>query len=231
MARSPAQAGNEILDAFPFLSTVPQKARDELLARSARKTLSHKQVLVTGGADCRYLPLVLQGTLRIYKTSEGGKELTLYRIDRGESCVLSATCILNTDTFPAMVEAEGQTEIVLVPSDLLSRWVDEYPEWRRFVFRIYAKRLEMMMTVVEEVAFRHVDDRIAAYLASAAGGKAGIVRGTHQMIASEVGTSREVVSRILRDFEASGLIATERGQIRILQPHGIAERASQSRDS
>ena len=231
MAIARARVGDEILGAFPFLRTVPQKALDELISRSIRKSLSHKQVLLRGGTECAYLPLVLQGTLRIYKISEGGKELTLYRIDRGESCILSATCILNTSAFPAMVEAEGETEIALVPSELFSRWVDEYAEWRRFVFRLYSKRLEMMITVVEEVAFHHVDARIAAYLVSAAGGRATTVRGTHQMIASEVGTSREVVSRILRDFETSGLITTERGRIKVLEPGSLGEHAAQLRES
>jgi CRP/FNR family transcriptional regulator len=130
-----------------------------------------------------------------------------------------------------MVEAEGETEIVLVPSELFSRWVDEYPEWRRFVFRLYSKRLEVMLTIVEEVAFHHVDARIAAYLVAAAGGRAATVPGTHQMIASEVGTSREVVSRILRDFEASGLITTERGRIKILEHKRLGEHAAQLRVS
>lgn len=231
MAAPRVRPHDDIIDIFPFLSAVPQKARDELAARSVRKSLAPKQVLLTGGALCDYLPLVMSGTLRIYKTSEAGRELTLYRIDRGESCVLSATCILTTSAFPAMVEAEGETEILLIPSDLFSRWIDEYPAWRQFVFRLYSRRLEVMLTIVEEVAFRHVDARIAAYLSAAAEGKTGTVLATHQKIASEVGTSREVVSRILRDFEESGLIRTERGRIRVLEPRRMAERATQARDS
>ncbi|HTP58162.1 MAG TPA: Crp/Fnr family transcriptional regulator, partial [Spirochaetia bacterium] len=128
------------------------------------KSLPHKQILVNGGSDCQYLPFVLRGTLRVYKVSESGKELTLYRIDQGESCILSATCILNTSTFPAIVEAEGPTEVVLIPSQLFNRLMDQHPVWRRFVFSIYEKRLEMLLTLVEEVAFRHVDVRVASYL-------------------------------------------------------------------
>lgn len=164
-----------IFESFPFLNAMPREARDELAARSFRKSLSHKQVLVSGGGDCQYPPFVLRGTLRVYKVSEAGKELTLHRIDQGESCILSAT-----------------------------------PAWKRFVFGIYQKRLDMLLTLVEEVAFHHVDARVSAYLAGGAQGEGGTVSATHQQIASEVGTSREVVSRILRDLEAEG------GRIRIL---------------
>ncbi|MGA2762060.1 MAG: Crp/Fnr family transcriptional regulator [Spirochaetia bacterium] len=220
--------GTEIFESFPFLSTMPREAMQELSARSVRKSLAHKQILVSGGGDCEYLPFVLQGTLRVYKMSEAGKELTLYRIDRGESCILSATCILNTASFPAMVEAEGPTEVILIPAQFFARWVEDYPAWRRFVFAIYEKRLEMLLTLVEEVAFRHVDVRVAAYLSGAAAGRKVAVAATHQKIASEVGTSREVVSRILRDFEAEGLVVTERGRIRVLDPARLSARSDQS---
>jgi CRP/FNR family transcriptional regulator len=202
---------------------MPREAQEELSARSIVKSLQHKQVLVNGGGDCQYLPFVVRGTLRVYKVSETGKELTLYRIDQGESCILSATCILNTSTFPAMVEAEGPTDVVLIPSRTFIRWVEEYPVWRRFVFSIYEKRLDMLLTLVEEVAFRHVDVRVASYLAAEAEGQEGSVSATHQQIASEVGTSREVVSRILRDLETDGLLVTERGRIRILDRERLSE--------
>ncbi|HUI70245.1 MAG TPA: Crp/Fnr family transcriptional regulator [Spirochaetia bacterium] len=215
---------SDIFQSFPSLNAMPREAKEELAHRSVGKSLSHKQILVNGGGDCQYLPFVLRGTLRVYKVSESGKELTLYRIDKGESCILSATCILNTSTFPAMVEAEGQTDVVLIPSDLFSRWVDTYPTWRRFVFSIYEKRLDMLLTLVEEVAFHHVDTRVSAYLASEAEGRGNTVSATHQQIASEVGTSREVVSRILRDLEAEGLVTTERGRIRILDRTRLSEK-------
>ncbi len=218
-------SANEIFSSFPFLAAMPRVAREELAARAVRKSLQNRQILVSGGGDCDYLPFVVRGTLRVYKVSEAGKELTLYRIDRGESCILSATCILNTSTFPAMVEAEGPTEVILIPSRLFARWVEDYPDWRRFVFSIYEKRLEMLLTLVEEVAFRHVDSRVSAWLAGAAAGRSVAVPATHQKIASEVGTSREVVSRILRDFEAQGLLVTGRGRIRIVDPEGLAARS------
>jgi CRP/FNR family transcriptional regulator len=106
---------------------MPDRTRQLLLSRSVRRSLRHKELLVRGGRECAYLPLVLSGSLRIYKSSESGRELTLIRIERGESCVLSATCILQGGAFPALAEAEGETELLLVPADLHLRLVDEEP--------------------------------------------------------------------------------------------------------
>jgi CRP/FNR family transcriptional regulator len=215
----------EVMQAFPFLSTLPARARENLLSRSLSRRLVHKELLVGSGTECVYLPFVVSGTLRIYKASETGRELTLYRIERGESCILTATCILNGGSFPAIAEAEGDTEILLVPAVLMVDLVEESAQWRRFVFGLYSKRLDNVMTLVEEVAFHHVDTRIAAKLAQLAAGRTHTVTRTHAELAAELGTSREVVTRILADLEADGLIAIERGRIRILLPEKLAARA------
>jgi CRP/FNR family transcriptional regulator len=203
------------LESFPFLRTVPRASREAFLAQAVRKSLQHKQVLARDGTECGYLPFVLEGTLRIFKTSESGREITLYRIERGESCVLTATCILNGTSFPAIAEAEGKTEVLLTPARLLMGFVDEHAEWRRFVFGLYSKRLDTVLSLVDEVAFQHIDERVAGYLLKQAVGSDGAVTTTHVEIASELGTSREVVTRILRDFEAAGTIETMRGRILI----------------
>ena len=100
---------DKLMQAFPFLRQVPDKVRDEFLAQSVHKNLEHKQVLVRDGRECAWLPFVLQGALRVYKASDTGRELTFYRIEKGESCILTATCILNGGIFPAIAEADGDT--------------------------------------------------------------------------------------------------------------------------
>jgi CRP/FNR family transcriptional regulator len=216
---------DQVSDSFPFLQSVPERSREAFLAQAVRKSLENKQVLVRDGNECAYLPFVLEGTLRVFKTSETGKELTLYRIERGESCILTATCILNGSSFPAIAEAERNTEVLLAPAKLLVRFVEEYAEWRRFVFGLYSKRLEVVLSLVEEVSFQHIDTRIAAYLLKFAKGQQGVVSRTHGEIASELGTSREVVTRILRDFEADGMIQTLRGKIKILRAADLEKKA------
>ncbi len=233
-----------ILEIFPFFATLPPKTRDALLSSAVTKKLEHKQVLVRDGGECSYLPFVLEGTLRLYKASPGGREITLYRIEKGESCILSATCILNDGSFPAVAEAEGETEILLIPSRIIADNVEDHPEWRRFLFGLYAKRLDEVLMLVDEVAFHHMDARLAAYLVKhAVGGRRSVraARGarataspakplpvdrTHAEIADELGTSREVVTRILKDFESDALIETSRGRIRLLDPEKLRERAA-----
>ncbi len=215
-----------VISAFPFLRAVPRSSREALLSSALSKTLEHRQVLVSGGGRCSWLPLVLEGTLRVYKVSDSGKELTLYRIERGESCILTATCILNDASFPAIAESEGRSVVALAPAKLIVRLVDEHPEWRRFVFNLYARRLDAVLSLVEQVAFHHIDARLASVLLDSTAGKSRVVRKTHGQIAAELGTSREVVSRILRDFEVEGLVDTLRGSIRILDAEGLAQKST-----
>jgi CRP/FNR family transcriptional regulator, anaerobic regulatory protein len=191
-----------------------------------RKTLANRQMLVPGESECTYLPFVLEGALRIYKVSEAGKEVTLYRIEQGESRILSATCILTGGSLPAIAEAEGDTQILLLPAPLLNRLVEEDTACRRFIFDQYARRLDAVLMLVEEVTFHHMDMRIAAFLLRHATENGAAVSRTHGEIAAELGTSREVVTRILADFEIDKMISTSRGRIAILNPAGLRERAS-----
>ncbi len=160
-----------------------------------------------------------------------GKELTLYRIEQGESCILSATCILNGGNFPAIAEAQGPTRILLLPAPFLNRLVEEDSASRRFIFDQYARRLDAVLTLVEEVTFHHMDMRIAAFLLRNATERGTAVSVTHGEIAAELGTSREVVTRILADFESANLIATSRGRISILKPTVLKERAGDSAEA
>jgi CRP/FNR family transcriptional regulator len=209
---------------FPDLEGIAQSSEEQLLDLSVRRHLGEKQILAHEGRDCAYLPLVLRGNLRVYKISEDGKELTLYRIAPGESCVLTATCILNNRSFPAVAEAEQGADLLLVPARLFARLVETDGQWRRFVFSLYSQRLEIVLRLVEEVAFRHMDSRLAAYLMAREAEHGGLVAKTHLEIASELGTSREVVTRILKDFELSGLVETRRGRIEIIQPRELQKR-------
>jgi CRP/FNR family transcriptional regulator, anaerobic regulatory protein len=216
-----------VLEAFPVLGSLPGAVRRDVLARAVRRRLDDRQGLVNAGAACSHLPLVLDGSLRVFTTSGSGREITLYRIGRGESCVLSATCIVRGDRFPAVAAAEGTADVLLVPADVAARMVDEQPAWRRFIFDLYARRLGEVLTLIEEVAFQRVDERLAAHLLARAPG-GGPVLATHAAIADELGTSREVVTRILADFEARGLVSLHRGHIDVSRPAELGSMAGSS---
>lgn len=165
------------------------------------------------------IALLLSGVVRVYKVSESGREITLYRFGLGQSCILSANAILSQKTFPAIATVEQDAEAVLIPSDVFRDWVKRYDIWREFVFDLLSQRLAALMAVVDEVAFRRMDARLASFLAARARVQ-NPIRITHAEIAAELGSSREVISRLLEDFAARGFVRSSRGEIEVVNEAG-----------
>jgi CRP/FNR family transcriptional regulator len=161
------------------------------------------------------IALLLSGVVRVYKIGETGREITLYRFGLGQSCILSANAILNQNTFPAIATVEQDAEAVIIPSATFRDWVKRYDIWREFVFDLLSQRLSTLMAIVDEVAFQRMDTRLASFLLTRCRVQ-NPIRITHQEIASELGSSREVISRLLEDFASRGLIRSARGEIEVL---------------
>ncbi|HJS28214.1 MAG TPA: Crp/Fnr family transcriptional regulator, partial [Anaerolineales bacterium] len=161
------------------------------------------------------IALMMSGVVRVYKISETGREITLYRFGEGESCVITANAILNFQNFPAIAVVEKEAEAVMVPAGTFSDWIGRYDLWRNFILNLNAQRLIALMEIVDEVAFGRMDRRIASLLAERAQVRNPVVI-THQELANELGSSREVVSRLLEDLEARGAVRLSRGEIEIL---------------
>lgn len=166
------------------------------------------------------IALLISGVVRVYKVSEKGREITLYRFGLGESCILSANAILSHKTFPAIATVEQDAEAVIVPSDVFRDWVRRFDAWRDFLFDLLSQRLSTLMEVVEEVAFHRMDGRLAAFLVSRSRIQ-NPIQITHAEIASELGSSREVISRLLEDLSDRGLIRPARGEIEVLDPEDL----------
>ena len=170
------------------------------------------------------IALLISGVVRVYKIGETGREITLYRFGHGESCILTANAILSRKSFPAIATVEKDAEAVMIPADAFRAWVKRYDMWREFVFDLLSDRLSTVMAVVEEVAFKRMDRRVASLLLS----KSKIqhpIRVTHQEIAAELGSSREVISRILEDFSQEGLVRSGRGVISVLNMEDLESRS------
>jgi CRP/FNR family transcriptional regulator len=161
------------------------------------------------------IALLISGVVRVYKIGETGREITLYRFGHGESCILTANAILSQKLFPAIATVEREAEAVMIPADAFRDWVKRHDPWREFVFELLADRLSTVMAVLEEVVFQRMDRRVASFLLDKTRSTHPI-KITHQEIASELGSSREVVSRILEDFSQKGLIEVGRGMVEIL---------------
>lgn len=201
---------------YPFLNELSDIETETIRNYSLPQTLPQGAMVFLEGDSCGFFALIIKGTVRVYKTGETGREITLYRFGAGESCILTASCILSSNRFPAAAAVEEEVEAVLIPRELLSEFVKNYEGWRKYFFDVLASRLSGVMETIEEVAFRKMDERIEEYLKKHS--KDDIIEATHQQIAAELGTSREVVSRILKDFEKQKAIEINRGKIKILKP-------------
>jgi len=173
-----------------------------------------KDVFVEGDR-VQAIALLISGVVRVYKVGETGREITLYRFGLGESCILTANAILSQQSFPAIATVEKDAEAVMIPADKFREWVKKYDVWRGFVFDLLSQRLSNVMEIVDEVAFKRMDVRVASLI----GTRCRVhnpTRITHQEIAAELGSSREVISRILEDFTERGFIRSSRGEIEVL---------------
>ena len=214
---------DRIARTIPFLQE-PDSRLGQDFRRSAyyARIPAGRDIFVEGGR-VDGIALLMSGVVRVYKIGETGREITLYRFGEGESCVITANAILNSQDFPAIAVVEQDAEAVMIPTDAFIDWVRRHASWRNFVFQLNAQRLTSMMEVVDEIAFQRMDRRIAAFLLERAriGRRIEI---THQAIANELGSSREVVSRLLEDLAGKGYVRLGRGEIEILDAAGLRER-------
>ena len=163
------------------------------------------------GSPCRQFPLVLEGTIRVAKASDG-RELQLYRVAPGESCVLTSSCLVGSRDYPASGVVERDARLVVLPKAVFDELLATHAPFRQYVFSLFAERLTDLMALVEAVAFHKLDRRVAAALL----GRGKIVALTHQQLADELGSVREIVTRVLRGFADQGWVQSSRGSIEVL---------------
>jgi CRP/FNR family transcriptional regulator len=215
-----------LLERFAFLQRADAALRDDFFGGASLATLPAGQEICRDGAQCSHLPLVLEGTARIYKIGENGREVTLYRVETGESCVLTASCVLSHRPFPAFAECETPVTAALVAPEQVARWMTTSPPWREFIFTLIAERLDEVFGVIDAVLFQRLDQRLATFLLRRAEAQADTsLQITHQELAAELGSSREVVTRLLRDLENARLVRTGRGRIDLLDIPALATKA------
>ena len=202
----------KLFNLFPSFVDAGAHVQAEFFEHGKLAQIPANQFLCLEGDKCSGIPLVLEGRVRVYKLGESGREITLYRVEPGESCILTASCIMSGVEFPAFVATETKVEAIVIPPAILHRWVNQYEVWSEFLWGMLASRFSEVLSLVEEVAFQRVDKRTAEYLLQSAGAD-GKIKKTHQDIAADIGSSREVISRILKEFEHKGLITLARGEI------------------
>jgi CRP/FNR family transcriptional regulator len=215
---------DRIAHALPVLQRAdPQLAREFMQAAFLARIPAGRDVFVEGDrVDA--IALLLSGVVRVYKVGITGREITLYRFGLGESCILTANAILSQQSFPAIATVEQDAEAAMISADDFRKWVSRYDLWREFVFDLLSQRLASVMTIVDEVAFGRMDTRVISLLIGRLE-PGGRIQITHQEIAAELGSSREVISRILEDFAGQGWIGLSRGLVEVIDKESLEKRA------
>lgn len=208
----------ETLSALPALRDKPDLAR-RLAACGRMIELEPRDRAFTVGDDCPGFVFLIDGALKVRMVSESGREIVLYRVHPGETCVLTTACLLSGDPYPAEAIVETPSRLLLVPRGPFDDLMAEDRAFRIGVLEGFGQRLATMMATIDRAVFRPADARIAQHLLDTA--HHDTVVATHQDIAADIGSAREVVSRHLKEFERRGLIGLGRGEITLLRPDDL----------
>jgi CRP/FNR family transcriptional regulator len=214
---------SDLIARFPALARLPETLANELERQALPMRAPAGSLLFDAGAACQALPLVLSGVVKVSRRADNGREIRLYGVHPGELCIITVSCLLGASTYPATGTAETDVVALTLPRPLFLRLTAEHPPFREAVFALFAERLTGLMTLVEEVAFQRLDRRLAAWLLA----RAPMIAASHQAIALELGSVREIVSRLLRQFEEQGMVRLGRERIEVLAPdalRGLANR-------
>jgi CRP/FNR family transcriptional regulator len=205
------------LSAFPELAAIQDKAGLAALHAAKLQTFPAGPQIVRPGTVCESFMLLVRGNIRVYEAGESGREIALYRLNAGELCVLSLTSLMAPEAYSAGAMAEGEIDAAMIPLPQFKDALADSDTFRSFVLITLSRRLGQMMSLVEQVAFRQLDLRLAWLLGQLFGESSSPrLRVTHQELAMELGTSREVISRMLKEFERMGCISMGRGEIELL---------------
>ncbi|MBX2962940.1 MAG: Crp/Fnr family transcriptional regulator [Cyclobacteriaceae bacterium] len=178
------------------------------------KAFKEGEVILNENAYIKAIPIVTKGSIRVLRTDEDGREILLYYIKAGESCIMSFLGGMHQDTSKIKAVAEEETEILFIPIDKVSLLIKDYPEWLDYIFRLYHKRFEELLDVVNAIAFKKLDERLLDFIRKKSTlANSNTLTITHEQLANELGTARVVVSRLLKKMEEEGLVKLGRNKI------------------
>jgi CRP/FNR family transcriptional regulator len=212
---------------YPVLTQMSPPVQAALAADGQRLALPRDRLLFDMESRCASFLMLTAGSIRVTRLAAAGREILLYRLEPGDSCILTVSCLLGQADYPARGVVETDLVGYAISRPMFNRLLAESEPFRAFVFHFFAERVANLMALLEGVAFGQLDQRLAELL-----GKRGpVIQTTHQKLADELGSVREVVSRILKDFESQSLVQLQRGRIRVVDQQALAQIASPLRDS
>ena len=214
-------------DYFPVWNRLTAAQQNQLLSGLTSRKAKKGTILHNGSADCTGLLLIKTGQLRAYILSDEGREITIYRLFDRDMCLFSASCILNSIQFEITITAEKDTEFWLIPSELYKNLLTESAPLANYTNELMAARFSDVMWLIEQVLWKSLDKRLAAFLLEeAAIEDSNELKITHEIIANHLGSHREVITRMLHYFQSDGIVKLSRGKITLLNPERLEALAS-----
>lgn len=196
---------------------VPLKDKQELSDLGIIKNFNTGKTIVNEDTHIRSVPIVLKGSVKVMQSDDELKEMVLYYLRPGETCVMSVLAGLYQDTSKVKAIAEEDCEVLFIPVNAFNDLIRKNPEWLNYIFQIYHKRFEELLGVVDAVAFKNMDQRLHQFLEKRADlSNSRTLSMTHEQLAQELGTAREVISRLLKKMEAEGLVKLGRNKITLV---------------
>jgi CRP/FNR family transcriptional regulator len=208
---------------FPRIAGLPSAAVEAIAREGSHLVLPAGTRVFEERGPCGAFPLVLQGAIKVFKQAPSGRQLLLYRVEPGELCVLTTSCLLGQTPYSATGSTEIDTALVALGAPLFNRLLATCEPFRDLVFSTFSERMVDLMQLVEEVAFQRLDRRLAALLVL----RAPELRVTHQDLADELGSVREIVSRLLKSFEEQGLVSLGRERVAVSNAEGLRRLADE----
>ena len=212
-----------VLNLYPALTGLTAEKLDALLQPAAAMALPAGTRVFAEHQPCQGFPLLLEGSIKVVKQAANGRELMLYRVTPGTSCIITSSCLLGHSDYNALGIAETQLHLLILPAPAFGQLMLEHAPFRDFVFHLFAERIGELMQLVEEVAFTRLDQRLARLILAH---DKPVLNVTHQQLADELGSVREIVSRLLKGFAAQGLVALGREHINIIDRDGLQKFAA-----
>ncbi len=207
---------------FAFWSDLTPQERTLLEQRARTETYRAGTILHRANAGCKGIMAVTAGALRVYCVSEEGREVTLYRVEAGDVCILSASCLMDSIVFDVLIEAVGDTAVCLLPADSVHRIEAQNPLVSLFIYKNATEKFSEVLVTLQELLFMKLDERLArALLEESARQHSTTLTITHEELAKQIGSAREVVTRTLQYLAKEGKVSLSRGKIKLLSPQEL----------
>lgn len=209
---------------FPFFEDISTESSDSLFLR---KTIPKGTVIFNEGDQCGGVAFVLNGSIRVSKVAKNGRKVILYSLGSGDCCILTIASVLSNISYPATATVEKDAEVILLPVQQFKMLMATNVELQQFIYKLISTRFLEIMTLIDDIIFRRIDERLIEFLLKKAHKDGDIIEMTHEELSIQLGTAREVISRIMKGLERDGCVQLSRGKVRVISRSSLEDRLSE----